>query len=106
MEKNIMGSVYFTIFQTIILPFFLFLSCTLPSSWTRAQELCATWHETANLVSIHDHLENDFVTKQLAAHGAHTGTWIGYHRQPGSKYPFMLGHKWTQQKTLILREKD
>ena len=74
------------IFQTIIPPFFFFLSFVLSSSWTRAQELCARWHETANLVSIHDHLENDFVTKQLAAHGAYTSAWIGYHRQPGSKY--------------------
>ena len=57
----------------------------VPCRWTRAQELCATWHETANLVSIHDHLENEFVTQQLAEHGAWTSAWIGYHRQRSSK---------------------
>ncbi len=53
--------------------------------WTRSQELCLARHQTANLLSIHDHLENDWVTQQLADRGATTSAWIGYYRLKASK---------------------
>ena len=65
---------------------------SLNCRWTRAQELCAGKHETSNLVSLHDHLENEFVATQLAKHNAYTYAWIGYYRTQTCKKSIWSNH--------------